>query len=119
MTVSNKTIYIDPATEAVTFGPDLISTDHMPWIYPFTPTFTMLPLTRKNKYRAVIQACGGSVASVATTDKYASKECWQVAPDEPNPVWTRVTDLPNQRVMPDSVIMPGIVILIQTEKLFI
>jgi PAS domain-containing protein len=106
MVVSNKTIYVDPATESISVGPDLISEDHMPFIYPFTPTFTMLPLTRKNNYKATLQVCGGSRRSDATTDKTASKECWQISPDEPSPQWVRVDDMPNQRVMPDSIILP-------------
>jgi hypothetical protein len=105
---SNKTIVIDPRTEGIKFTiPDLIAPDQMPWQYPFTPTFTVLPMTIKNKHRYVVKVCGGSRASVASTTKEASKQCWEIAPEEPNPRWKRGQDMPHARVMPDSVLLPG------------
>ena len=32
--------------------------------------------------------------------------CWEIQPDEPNPVWKETASLPNARVMPDSVMLP-------------
>jgi hypothetical protein len=86
-------------------------------IYPFTPTFTVLPITIRNGYRFEIMFCGGSVASLAQTSKDASKQCWKIAPSESNPVWTRLDDMPHGRVMPDSVILPGNYILNKDETI--
>jgi hypothetical protein len=97
---SNKSITLNPETEELKFNiPDLIAPDHMPFIYPHTPTFTVLPLTKTNGFRFVIQVCGGSVASEAVTTKLASKQCWQIAPDDPNPKWERQDDMPHARVI--------------------
>jgi hypothetical protein len=77
--------------------------NHAPWIYPYSPTFTVLPMTAKNNYRFVIQICGGN--ELDDSNRLASKQCWQLAPEE-SKIWTRVEDMPQARVMPDSVILP-------------
>lgn len=106
---ANKSVILNPANDEITFKiPDLIAPDHAPWIYPFTPTYVMLPLTEKNNFRCVLMVCGGSVQSTIKTSKDASKQCWTIGPDDEKPTWTRVDDMPHGRVMPDSVILPGI-----------
>ena len=107
MTASNKSIVVNPVTDQITFPiPDLIAPDHMPWIYPYTPTYTILPMTIKNNYRFVVQYCGGTSAAKESVAP-ASEQCWQVAPLEKNPTWTRIDNMPHKRVMIDSVILPG------------
>lgn len=105
--VSNKTIVIDPKTEAVTALVDMPSMDHAPWIYPHTPTMTVLPMTIKNKYAFVTQVCGGSYYEQGTRAAISSPMCWQFNPDDARPQWTRVADMPVGRVMVDSIILPG------------
>jgi hypothetical protein len=109
MMVSNKSLILNPETEKISFTiPDLIAPDHAPWIYPYTPTFVVLPLSSKNNYKYEILICGGNQQSTAATSKEASKQCWKIAPDSDNPTWNRVDDMPHGRVMSDSVILPGI-----------
>ncbi|KAK5668281.1 hypothetical protein QVD99_005315 [Batrachochytrium dendrobatidis] len=101
--VSNKTVIIDPKTDELSYTvPDMPVLDHLPWIYPYAPTMTVLPMTIKNNWEFKIQICGGSKAS--NTD--ASPMCWQINPENANPTWKKVDDLPNPRVMIDSIILP-------------
>jgi hypothetical protein len=104
---SNKTVLIDPITDSVSNLPDMPLMDHAPWIYPHTAVFTYLPMTYKNNYKFVLRICGGSKLSTIE----ASKMCWEIEPDSSNPVWIRKADMPNARVMPDSVILPDGTIL--------
>jgi hypothetical protein len=107
---SNKTIILNPADESISFTiPDLIAPDHMPWVYPHTPSFVLLPLTIKNNYKATLMMCGGSAISTPA----ASTQCWQINPDESSPVWKRIDDMPHGRVfynltqvMPDTILLP-------------
>ncbi|KAL2913493.1 hypothetical protein HK105_206953 [Polyrhizophydium stewartii] len=106
--VSNKTVIIDPKTDQLSFTvPDLPVIDHAPWIYPYTPTMTILPMTQANNYKFTLQVCGGSKQTTAD----ASPMCWQISPEDANPTWTRVDDMPNARVMVDSAILPDGTIL--------
>lgn len=101
--VSNKTVIIDPDTENISFKvPDMPPMDHSPWIYPHTPQMTMLPLSKKNGYKSVLQVCGG----VKLTSREASNMCWRINPDDPSPQWERGDDMPHARVMPDGVLLP-------------
>nr|KAJ3418408.1 hypothetical protein HK105_008349 [Polyrhizophydium stewartii] len=101
--VSNKTVIIDPKTDQLIYTvPDMPVIDHAPWIYPFTPTMTVLPMTIKNNFKFTLQVCGG--AKISNAD--ASPMCWQINPDDSQPTWTRVDDMPHARVMVDSAIMP-------------
>ena len=100
--VSNRTVLIDPKTEAVSSPiPDLTVT-HRPWIYPYTPTMVLLPLTRLNAYTAELLLCGGS-----EMNGLASRQCWKVKPDVRGATWVREQDMPIGRLMPDSALMPG------------
>lgn len=102
--VSNRTILIDPKTDVVTSLPDLvIPQDHSPWIYPHSPTAFVLPLTIANNFTFTMMMCGGSKLS----SKDASAACVQINPDDPDPQWKQVADMPNPRLMPDSVLLPG------------
>jgi hypothetical protein len=108
MMAANKSIILNPANEQITFTiPDLIAPDHAPFIYPYTSTYVTLPLTHKNNYRIEFMVCGGNRLSTVDTTKDASRQCWKIAPEAPNPQWVRVDDMPNGRVMSDSVILPG------------
>eukprot|EP00842_Homolaphlyctis_polyrhiza_P003351 jgi/Hompol1/4016/HPOL_006988-RA len=101
--VSNKSIAIDPVTDTVSYPvSDLLAADHAPWIYPHMATMTVLPMTIKNNFQFTVQICGGSKNS--TED--ASPLCYQTTPDIPGSEWTRVDDMPNARLMPDSAILP-------------
>ena len=105
--VSNKTVIIDPETdEIINKVPDMPVMDHAPWIYPHSATMTMLPLSKKNGYKSVLQACGGSKLS----SKEASPMCWTINPDDDSPQWVRVDDMPHGRLMPDSILLPGILL---------
>nr|KAJ3418407.1 hypothetical protein HK105_008348 [Polyrhizophydium stewartii] len=101
--VSNKTVIIDPKTDELSFTvPDLPVLDHAPWIYPYTPTMTVLPMTLANDYKFTLQLCGGSKMS----NSDASPMCWQITPEDANPTWKRVDDMPRARLMIDSIILP-------------
>jgi hypothetical protein len=100
--VSNKTDIIDPSNDQVTSLPDMPNMDHSPWIYPHTPTAVILPMTVENKWAFTIQVCGGTKLS----SKDASPMCWKISPDEPNASWTKSSDMPNARLMPDTVLLP-------------
>ncbi|KAH9271380.1 hypothetical protein BASA83_006472 [Batrachochytrium salamandrivorans] len=101
--VSNKTVIIDPKTDQLSYTvPDMPALDHMPWVYPYAPTMTVMPMTIKNNFQFTLQICGGSKKSSFG----ASSMCWRINPDDTNPVWTRVDDLPTPRVMVDSIILP-------------
>ena len=106
--VSNKTIIIDTKTDQVINLPDLIADDHAPWIYPHSPTMFVLPLTIANNFKFELMICGGSKLS----SKDASASCYKIAPEDPNPTWTKLKDMPNARLMPDSVILPDGTILL-------
>jgi hypothetical protein len=53
-------------------------------------------------YKATIQVCGGS--KLSSDD--ASNSCWAISPEDPAPEWKQQPDMPNARVMPDSVLLP-------------
>lgn len=102
--VSNKSIIINPKTDSITNLPDLIVADHSPWIYPHSPTMFVLPMTIQNNFKFELQICGGS--KLSTND--SSAMCMKINPDDSNPSWTQVDDMPHARLMPDAVILPGI-----------
>lgn len=105
--VSNKTIALDPETEAVTFPvPDMPAMNHRPWIYPHTPCSVLLPMTIANNYTATLRVCGGT-----DLNQNASPMCWQVSPDATNPQWEQIDDMPVPRVMPNNVLLPDGTIL--------
>ena len=106
--VSNKTIIINTETEEITNLPDLIAADHSPWIYPHSPTMFVLPITIANNFKFELMVCGGSKLS----SKDASASCYKIAPEDSNPTWIKLEDMPNARLMPDSVILPDGTILV-------
>lgn len=108
MIVSNKTVIIDVKTEAITNLPDLVDPDHSPWVYPHSPTMVVLPMTIANNFAFQLMICGGSKLPRADGFKAASPTCYTIAPKDPNPQWIKAKDMPNARLMPDSVILPGI-----------
>ena len=113
--VSNKSIIINPETDTISNNVrDLVAPNHEPLIYPHSPTMTMLPLTAKNNYKAILRVCGGSRTpsrpSEQLQDKKASTLCWHTNPDDENSQWIRKSDMPHGRLMPDSVLLPGIFI---------
>ena len=77
--------------------------DHSPWIYPHTPTMFVLPLTIKNNFEFTLMICGGSKLST----KDASSDCLQITPESSSPKWTVAPSMPEARLMPDAVILPG------------
>lgn len=90
---SNKSCVINTSTNAIlTNIPDLIAPNHAPWMYPNSPTATVLPLTLANNYRFVIQLCGGSLLT-----GMAASDCYQIAPEDPLPTWIKVASMPNSR----------------------
>lgn len=100
--VGNKSIMLNTQTEIVGNSiPDLLDDDHKPWIYPFSPNMVMLPLSYRNKYRATLMICGGSKRS----SEDASSRCYQITPEDSNPQWTKVADMPHRRVMNDGVLV--------------
>jgi hypothetical protein len=108
--VSNKTVVIDPETDKISYDvPDMPQMDHAPWIYPHSPHMVMLPLSKDTGYKSILQICGGSTLAVTAdiTDKPASAMCWRINPDDRNPTWTRIDDMPHARVMVDGVLLPG------------
>ncbi|KAI8930028.1 glyoxal oxidase N-terminus-domain-containing protein [Entophlyctis helioformis] len=101
--LSNKTTILDPVTDnEFTTVPDMPVMDHAPWIYPHTPTFTVLPMTIKNNYAFKVQVCGGSLRN----GQESSNLCWQINPDDANPAWVQADNIPIGHVMGDSVILP-------------
>jgi len=107
--VSNKTSLLDPLTEAVddtSISPILID-DKQPWIYPYTPTAVMLPLTIENNYTPTIQVCGGSRKSTNISDS----RCIALNFGESSPQWKLTDPMPIGRIMPDSVLLPDGTIL--------
>lgn len=106
---SNKTIMLNPRDESITFLPDMPALDHRPWIYPFTPTSFILPMTKANNYAFTIMICGGTT----NNDNYdASPLCLSISPNTANPIWTQTDPMPIPRVMPDSVLLPDGTVLI-------
>lgn len=105
--VCNKSVIIDTKTDNVMNLPDAPITDHAVWIYPHTPTYVSLPMTIKNKWQYEGMVCGGNRAGVNINGNSAM--CMRIKPDLPNAQWTVSTSMPNGRVMPDSVILPGII----------
>jgi hypothetical protein len=104
MLVSNRTIILNTKTEEVVQLPPLdFDSDHSPWIYPHTPTMLVLPMTIANNFKFELMICGGSKLST----KDASAACYKIAPEEAEKKWIKMADMPNARVMPDSVILPG------------
>jgi hypothetical protein len=63
---------------------------------------TMLPLSKKNGYKSILQVCGG----VKLSSKEASNMCWRINPDDASPKWERGDDMPHARLMPDGVLLP-------------
>ena len=114
--VSNKTIIIDPKTDEIKNSVrDLVVPNHFPFIYPYTPHMVMLPLTKKNKYKPTLLLCGGSEIGQGGA-AVSSAQCYKVSPDANSPSeWTRDDDMPVGRVMPDSVLLPGIANLLKID----
>lgn len=102
MLVSNRSIILDPKDESVVNLPDLVADDHAPWIYPHTPTMFILPMTIANNFKFELMICGGNKQSSPD----ASASCFKINPDESNPNWTKMPNMPNARLMPDAVILP-------------
>ncbi|KAI9359239.1 hypothetical protein DFJ73DRAFT_817500 [Zopfochytrium polystomum] len=107
--VSNKTLIVDPTVPPGASGIDNLKSiadmpelDHAPWIYPHTPTGTMLPMSEETGYVATVMVCGGSKNST----KDASDDCYSITPDEPNAKWKAHAKMPHARLMPDSVLLP-------------
>lgn len=106
---SNNTALIDPISDAVddtSIKPILIE-DKQPWIYPYSPTAVMLPLTIANNYAATVQICGGSRKSTNVSDT----RCIALDFAESNPQWKQVDAMPIGRIMPDAVLLPDATIL--------
>jgi hypothetical protein len=100
--VSNKSVMLNTQTEQVRNSiPDLVDDDHKPWIYPFSPSMLMLPLSPRNNYRATLMICGGS----KRTSEDASSHCYQITPEDTSPEWKRVQDMPHARVMNDGILV--------------
>ncbi|KAJ3366573.1 hypothetical protein HDU91_001794 [Kappamyces sp. JEL0680] len=103
---SNKSILINPddsITPLPDHPPDL---DHRPWIYPWTPTMVVLPMTIENNFKFTLMVCGGTTLSSGAAES-ASDMCIQISPNDPNPTWETVPDrMPTGRLMPDAVILP-------------
>ncbi|KAJ3358350.1 hypothetical protein HDU91_005245 [Kappamyces sp. JEL0680] len=107
--VSNRSVIIDPKTEAVTPLPDMPQTDHAPWIYPHTPAMFVLPMTIANKFAFELMICGGNYQS----SRNASAACMKINPDDSSPSWIVLENMPNPRLMPDAVLMPdGTVLMV-------
>ncbi|KAJ1339503.1 hypothetical protein BSLG_005878 [Batrachochytrium salamandrivorans] len=80
--VSNKTVIIDPKTdEQIYTVPDMPVLDHAP----------------------------SAVAQDEHCD--ASPMCWQISPDDPNPTWTAVDDMPRGRLLPTVLLCQTCLIL--------
>ena len=106
--VSNASVIINTDTDEIsTKVPDLIVPEHMPWIYPYSPTMVMLPLTKKNGYKATLMVCGGSYKEPVKGDIVSSGTCRKISPDDEDPKWVAEEDMPIGRVMIDSAILPG------------
>jgi hypothetical protein len=107
--VSNKTVIINPKTDEIYNNVnDLIVANHFPFIYPYTPTMVMLPLTKENNYKATLLLCGGSERDPSNGGPISSNKCFKVSPDGKSPVtWEKEDNMPIGRVMPDSVLLPG------------
>ncbi|KAJ3062219.1 hypothetical protein HK102_008841 [Quaeritorhiza haematococci] len=105
---ANKTVLLDPETEAVDSSiPELVVDDHSPWIYPYTPVSVMLPLTRENNYQPTILMCGGSRFTPSIRDlPNASNKCVKINLGDPQPRWVPEDPMPVEKVMPDSAILP-------------
>jgi hypothetical protein len=112
MLVSNRSIIIDPVTDNIRFLDDVPEMDHSPWIYPHTPTAFVVPITPNSEFRVMI--CGGSKNPkpgrpvFGGSDVDASNMCISINPDADHPEWRIEEPMPNPRVMPDSVLLPGI-----------
>ena len=102
--VSNRSIIINPKTDEIRLLDDMPIMDHSPWIYPHTPTMVVLPMTIANKFQYTLMICGGSKLS----SQDASSMCMKINPDDSNPQWAYAGDMPNPRLMPDSVLLPGV-----------
>lgn len=107
--VSNKTVVIDPTTDTIKNLPDAPLLDHSPWIYPYTPTWTILPMTIKNNFTHELMICGGSRGGANHIE--ASNLCMRIQADAPDAKWVPSTPMPRKRVMPDSILLPGIIFL--------
>ncbi|KAJ1553957.1 hypothetical protein HK405_006422 [Cladochytrium tenue] len=112
--VSNKTILVDPTVAPGDSGTDNLKSladmpalDHAPWIYPHTPTGTVLPMHESNNWEQTIMVCGGSKNST----KDASDMCYAITPGADTPEWTARAVMPHSRLMPDSVLLPDGTIL--------
>ena len=105
MLVSNRSIIINPKTDEIKLLDDMPIMDHSPWIYPHTPTMVVLPLTIANNFQFTLMICGGSKLS----SQDASAMCMKISPDEKAPKWSYAGDMPNPRLMPDSVLLPGFI----------
>ena len=100
---SNRSVLIHP-DDTVTSLPDHPNIDHRPWIYPWTPTMFVKPMTIANNFAFTLMICGGTLLDENQT---ASVMCLEINPDDSNPKWIVSPDtLSIPRLMPDSVILP-------------
>jgi len=109
--VSNKTVIINPKTDEIyndLVSDLLLAPNHYPFIYPYSPTMVMLPLTKENNYKATLLLCGGSERDLNNGgNPISSNKCFKVSPDGTSPAkWEREDNMPIARVMPDSVLLP-------------
>ncbi|KAJ3105518.1 hypothetical protein HDU97_007997 [Phlyctochytrium planicorne] len=103
--VSNRTITIDKENNDNIVDLDTLVADgkHEPWIYPNSPTATILPMYESEGYKMTIMACGGVQRNNGTL---ASSACWAIEPETPGAKWEQMPDMPHGRLMPDSVLLP-------------
>ncbi|KAJ3078731.1 hypothetical protein HK102_004276 [Quaeritorhiza haematococci] len=105
--VANRTAYLNPDDQSITEPVPVVQVeDKMPWIYPYTPTSVMLPLTQANNYTASVMVCGGSRLNLN-----ADNRCIMLNTSDPSASWQQVDPMPVARVMPDSCILPDGTIL--------
>lgn len=64
--------------------------DKQPWIYPYTPTSVMMPLTKANGYTSRIMVCGGS----RIAEKAADERCIGINFGDSAPEWKELVSDP-------------------------
>jgi Glyoxal oxidase N-terminus len=89
---ANTTDLLDTASDSLLPAkiPDILMKDKMPWIYPYTPTSVMLPLTKENGYTSSIMVCGGT----RTKDLKADERCIGIDFASESPEWRELTSDP-------------------------
>ncbi|KAJ3103645.1 hypothetical protein HDU97_009984 [Phlyctochytrium planicorne] len=70
--------------------------------FPYSSQSVMLPLTPRNNFTATVMICGGTEKSGK-----ASTSCSTIRPDDKNPQWKNIEDMPVPRVMGDLVLLPS------------